>query len=123
MLGEEHAGGTRLGAERIKAMANLNRFDFNLLLALDTLLSERSVTRAADRLCVTQPALSGSLQRLRQHFDDPLLLRVGREMELTPKAFRSERSKVSFSSLKMRLRPKSTALKASSPSSLFATSS
>ncbi|NKJ00930.1 LysR family transcriptional regulator [Novosphingobium sp. SG707] len=67
-------------------MANLNRFDFNLLLALDTLLSERSVTRAADRLCVTQPALSGSLQRLRQHFDDPLLLRVGREMELTPKA-------------------------------------
>lgn len=67
-------------------MANLNRFDFNLLLALDMLLSERSVTRAADRLCVTQPALSGSLQRLRQHFDDPLLLRVGREMELTPKA-------------------------------------
>ena len=67
-------------------MANLNRFDFNLLLALDTLLSERSVTRAADRLCVTQPALSGSLQRLRQHFDDPLLLRVGRDMELTPKA-------------------------------------
>lgn len=67
-------------------MANLNRFDFNLLLALDTLLSERSVTRAAERLCVTQPALSGSLQRLRQHFDDPLLLRVGREMELTPKA-------------------------------------
>lgn len=67
-------------------MANLNRFDFNLLLALDTLLSERSVTRAAERLHVTQPALSGSLLRLRQHFDDPLLLRVGREMELTPKA-------------------------------------
>lgn len=67
-------------------MANLNRFDLNLLVALDTLLSERSVTRAADRLCVTQPALSGSLQRLRYHFDDPLLVRVGREMELTPKA-------------------------------------
>lgn len=67
-------------------MANLNRFDLNLLVALDTLLTERSVTRAADRLCVTQPALSGSLQRLRYHFDDPLLVRVGREMELTPKA-------------------------------------
>lgn len=67
-------------------MANLNRFDLNLLVALDTLLSERSVTRAADRLCITQPALSGSLQRLRYHFDDQLLVRVGREMELTPKA-------------------------------------
>tara|TARA_B110001454_G_scaffold216797_3_gene240733 strand:+ start:4593 stop:5543 length:951 start_codon:yes stop_codon:yes gene_type:complete len=67
-------------------MANLNRFDLNLLVSLDMLLTERSVTRAADRLCVTQPALSGSLQRLRYHFDDPLLVRVGREMELTPKA-------------------------------------
>jgi len=67
-------------------MANLNRFDLNLLVALDMLLNERSVTRAADRLCVTQPALSGSLQRLRFHFDDQLLVRVGREMELTPKA-------------------------------------
>lgn len=67
-------------------MANLNRFDFNLLLSLDMLLSERSVTRAADRLCVSQPSVSASLQRLRQHFDDPLLARVGRKMELTPKA-------------------------------------
>jgi DNA-binding transcriptional LysR family regulator len=67
-------------------MVNLNRFDLNLLVALDMLLTERSVTRAADRLCVTQPALSGSLQRLREHFHDQLLFRVGREMELTPKA-------------------------------------
>lgn len=67
-------------------MTNLNRFDLNLLVALDMLLTERSVTRAADRLCVTQPALSGSLQKLRYHFDDALLVRVGREMELTPKA-------------------------------------
>src|SRR3546814_20135725 len=67
-------------------MANLNRFDFNLLLALDVLLSERSVTRAADRLCVSQPSVSAALQRLRQHFDDPLLVRIGRGMELTPKA-------------------------------------
>ena len=67
-------------------MANLNQFDLNLLVALDTLLTERSVTRAAERLCVTQPALSGSLQRLRYHFNDQLMIRVGREMELTPKA-------------------------------------
>lgn len=67
-------------------MSNLNRFDLNLLVALDALLSERSVTRAADRLCITQPALSGSLQRLRYHFDDHLLVRIGRQMELTPKA-------------------------------------
>jgi LysR family nod box-dependent transcriptional activator len=67
-------------------MANPHRFDLNLLIALDMLLTERSVTRAAERLCVTQPALSGSLQRLREQFNDPLMLRVGREMELTSKA-------------------------------------
>jgi LysR family nod box-dependent transcriptional activator len=67
-------------------MENLYRFDLNLLVALDMLLTERSVTRAADRLCITQPSLSGSLQRLRDHFNDPLLQRVGREMELTAKA-------------------------------------
>ena len=67
-------------------MANLNRFDLNLLVALDMLLTERNVTRAADKLCVTQPAVSGSLQRLREYFGDQLLFRVGREMELTPKA-------------------------------------
>src|ERR1700678_2942875 len=67
-------------------MGNPHRFDLNLLIALDMLLTERSVTRAAERLCVTQPALSGSLQRLREQFNDPLMLRVGREMELTSKA-------------------------------------
>jgi LysR family nod box-dependent transcriptional activator len=65
---------------------NLNHFDLNLLFALDMLLRERSVTRAADKLCITQPALSGSLRRLRNHFNDQLLVRMGHEMELTPKA-------------------------------------
>ena len=60
------------------------RFDLNLLSALDTLLSERNVTRAADRLHVTQPTMSGMLQRLRYQFDDQLLVRSGRAMELTP---------------------------------------
>ncbi len=58
--------------------------DLNLLVALDALLSEQSVTRAASRLCVTQPAVSVALQKLRVQFSDPLLERVGRRMELTP---------------------------------------
>lgn len=62
----------------------LNQFDLNLIRALDALLSDMNVTRAAARLCVTQQAMSGSLRRLRQHFDDPLLVRVGRRLEPTP---------------------------------------
>jgi LysR family nod box-dependent transcriptional activator len=65
---------------------NIKSFDLNLLRSLDALLSERSVTRAADRVCVSQPTMSGSLQRLREYFEDQLLIRVGREMELTPLA-------------------------------------
>ena len=63
-----------------------NRFDLNLLRALDALLEERNVTHAASRLCLTQPAMSAALQRMRDFFDDQLLVRVGREMELTPRA-------------------------------------
>lgn len=63
-----------------------SHFDLNLLRILDMLLTERSVTRAADNLHVTQQAMSGSLRRLRDYFDDPLLIRVGREMELSPLA-------------------------------------
>jgi DNA-binding transcriptional LysR family regulator len=62
------------------------RLDLNLLLALHVLLMERSVTRAAARLSVTQPAMSGSLARLRGYFGDPLIQRVGQTMELTPLA-------------------------------------
>ncbi|HEX6999554.1 MAG TPA: LysR family transcriptional regulator [Gammaproteobacteria bacterium] len=62
---------------------NLRQFDLNLLLALDALLQERNVTRAAERLFMSQPAMSGMLARLRQTFDDELLVRVGRNLELT----------------------------------------
>ena len=62
------------------------RLDLNLLVALDVLLTERSVTRAAAKLNVTQPAMSGSLARLRDYFGDPLVVQVGRTMELTPLA-------------------------------------
>jgi len=66
----------------------LSRLDLNLLIALDALLTERSVTKAAERLRLSQPALSASLARLRTHFNDPLLARRGNAYELTPLAIR-----------------------------------
>jgi DNA-binding transcriptional LysR family regulator len=66
----------------------LSRLDLNLLVALDALLTERSVTRAAERLHLSQPALSASLARLRTHFDDQILARRGNSYELTPFALR-----------------------------------
>jgi DNA-binding transcriptional LysR family regulator len=62
---------------------NLRQFDLNLLVALDALLSERNVTRAAERLNLSQPAMSGMLSRLRHAFGDELLVRVGRHLEMT----------------------------------------
>jgi len=69
-------------------LALLSRLDLNLLVSLDALLTERSVTRAADRLHLSQPALSASLARLRTHFGDPILARRGNSYELTPFALR-----------------------------------
>lgn len=66
----------------------LSRLDLNLLISLDALLTERSVTRAAERLHLSQPALSASLSRLRTHFNDPILARRGNSYELTPFAVR-----------------------------------
>jgi DNA-binding transcriptional LysR family regulator len=65
---------------------NLARFDLNLLVALDALLSECNVTRAGQRIGLSQPAMSGTLARLRDLFHDDLLVRVGRNLELTPLA-------------------------------------
>src|SRR5204862_4957286 len=61
----------------------LSAIDTNLLLALHALLEETSVTRAAKRLGVGQPAMSRSLARLRDHFKDPLLVRKGRQLVLS----------------------------------------
>ena len=58
--------------------------DLNLLKALDALLQERSVTRAAARLSLTQPTISAALARLRVLFHDELLVRTGRTMRPTP---------------------------------------
>lgn len=62
------------------------RIDLNLLSALDALLTERNVTRAAERMHMTQSAMSGVLARLRDYFDDPLLVQVGRTLQLSPRA-------------------------------------
>lgn len=66
----------------------LAAIDANLLVALDALLQEVSVTRAARRMGVTQSAMSQTLSRLRSQLDDPLLVRAGRGMEPTPFARR-----------------------------------
>lgn len=73
-----------IGLADTVAFMSLARLDLNLLVSLDALLEERSVTRAAARLGLSQPTLSGSLARLRRHFDDDLLVRVGNEYRLTP---------------------------------------
>ncbi len=65
---------------------NLNSLDLNLLVALDALLREASVSRAALRIGLSQPAASHALQRLRDLIGDPLLVRNGARMEPTPRA-------------------------------------
>lgn len=64
----------------------LRAVDLNLLTVLDTVLAERNVTRAAEHLGMTQPAVSNALTRLRLLFDDELLVRRGKEMAPTPRA-------------------------------------
>jgi DNA-binding transcriptional LysR family regulator len=70
---------------RIHGM-NLSSIDLNLLVALDGLLSEAHVGRAARKIGLSQPATSHALKRLRNLLGDPLLVRVGSRMELTPRA-------------------------------------
>ena len=65
---------------------SLRNLDLNLLPALDALLRDRNVTRAAQRLGLSQPAVSAALGRLRRHFGDELLHRNGNRYELTPLA-------------------------------------
>jgi DNA-binding transcriptional LysR family regulator len=65
---------------------HLAAIDLNQLVALDALLAEASVTRAARRVGLSQPAMSHALARLRGMVGDPLLVRAGRRMQLTPRA-------------------------------------
>src|SRR5690349_9409488 len=65
---------------------NLRSFDLNLLIAFDALISEGSVTKAAQRLKIQQPAMSHSLSTLRVLLQDELCIRVGQVMQPTAKA-------------------------------------
>lgn len=67
-------------------MHELRHLDLNLLKTLDALLDERSVTRAAERLALTQPAVSAMLNRLRDSFGDPLFIRTARGITPTVRA-------------------------------------
>lgn len=69
-------------------MINPNNFDLNLLRVFDALIRERSVSAAADRLGLSQPAVSNALSRMRKLLDDPLFVRTRRGMEATPFALR-----------------------------------
>lgn len=63
-----------------------NKLDLNQLVVLDALLDARSVTKAAERLFLSQSATSCAMARLREYFDDELLVRVGKALVLTPRA-------------------------------------
>ena len=67
-------------------MKNIRSVDLNLLAVFDALFDERSVTRAAERLAVTQPTVSGLLKRLRRTFSDQLFLRTSHGILPTPEA-------------------------------------
>jgi DNA-binding transcriptional LysR family regulator len=65
---------------------SLRTLDLNLLKVFDVIMSERSLTRAAEQLALTQPAVSNALRRLREALGDDLLVRKGRALEPTPRA-------------------------------------
>ena len=65
---------------------DIRGLDLNLLVAFDAMVEHRSVTRAAEALGLSQPALSAALARLRKQFGDPLFVKTGAEMRATPRA-------------------------------------
>lgn len=67
---------------------NLRNLDLNLLLVFEAVYSERSITKAAQKLALTQPAVSNALNRLRAHLDDPLFERRGKGIAPTQEASR-----------------------------------
>jgi len=78
-----HAQHTRRPMAYNSPACATNKLDLNLLTALKALLTEKNVTRAGEAVHVTQSAMSGILARLRDYFGDPLIVQVGRKMELT----------------------------------------
>src|SRR5678816_4022559 len=81
---------------------NLDRFDLNLLVAFEALMTEGQVTRAARRLHITQPALSSALARLRTAFNDQLFVKDGKSMRPTACRTFSRTSRIGASSSRAR---------------------
>ena len=71
---------------------NLNGLDLNLLVPLQALLEERSVTKAGMRVHLSQPAMSRAFERLREAFSDDLLIRTGKKYALSPGRLRCLRN-------------------------------
>jgi LysR family transcriptional activator of mexEF-oprN operon len=71
---------------------DLRSIDLNLLVIFEALIQERNVTRAAEKLALGQPAVSGALNRLRALFNDPLFKRIGHKMEPTTRALQVAQS-------------------------------
>ncbi len=69
-----------------EGLVRFKKLDLNLLVALDHMIELRSVSAAAEKMFMSQSAMSNALTRLRDYFDDPLLVQVGRRMEVTPRA-------------------------------------
>ena len=70
---------------------SIRQFDLNLLIIFDVLIEERSVTRSAEKLAMSQPAVSHALGRLRKQLDDPILVKSGHSMEASPRALEIHR--------------------------------
>jgi DNA-binding transcriptional LysR family regulator len=98
---------------------DVSRVDLNLLAVLHALLSEGSVTRAAQRLGVGQPAVSHSLTRLRALFEDPLFVRGGRQIAPTPRAAAMREPLAVLLAAAARLVRPTTAFEASTTSRTF----
>lgn len=87
-------------------MSELKNLDLNLLKALHILLQEKNVSRAAERLHLTQPAVSSMLNRLRHHFDEPLFVRSSRGIVPTDRALSlAEPLKQIMSQIQMLVQP------------------
>ncbi len=65
---------------------DIRSIDMNLLVVFDAMIEHRSVTRAAEAIGLSQPAMSAAVARLRNWFDDPLFVKTGAEMKATPRA-------------------------------------
>lgn len=84
---------------------NFNALDLNLVRVFDALMRERSVTRAGDRIGLSQPAVSAALNRLRHVFNDNLFVRQGNEMLPTPRALElGERARVALAEIEGMIR-------------------